>query len=237
MANPEAMTWATQNLGLGADASGEVWLSAVGTLGQRVQTLIGQLEAQNRLLTTANEEINRLKNRGGGDMKQGDYQISRNKDFLALEKFNGDEGTFADWEFKFHNFLRGYKDFEAYLDWAKRLDEEVDEVQFAGLVHQLRTERGPEAVLPDFAWYDDQLYSMLTLFCVGNAITTVKGCREEKCRGGRSWWRLTRDVASKSCVRLERLASAVHHPNAITDYKTGKAQLEAWILKGKSWNA
>ena len=38
--------------------------------------------------------------------------------------------------------------------------------------------------------------------------------------------KLTREVASKLCVCLKRLATAVRHPKASTDHRTGKQQLQ-----------
>ena len=67
------------------------------------------------------------------------------------------------------------------------------------------------------------------MVCTGSALQTVKNLREDsEARGVRAWFQLTRGVAGKSGVRLERLANRVHHPKPITGYAKGKAQLISW---------
>ena len=43
-----------------------------------------------------------------------------------------------------------------------------------------------------------------------------------------SWWKLTREVAGQTGIRLERLADLVHNPKPITSYKDGVMMLEKW---------
>ena len=72
------------------------------------------------------------------------------------------------------------------------------------------------------------------MLCTGSALSSVKNVREEYgIRGAKAYWKITREVASKSGVRLERLADIVHHPKMITDYKVGKQMLENWEAKRK----
>ena len=142
------------------------------------------------------------------------------KSFFALDKFDGDERKFADWDFKLQNFLRPLAGFEEYLDWCKHRDEEITLGDWSGMVENVKLAKGDNA--PDLAWYDGQLYGVLSLLCSGAALSAVKNMREEHGVGGtKLWWKLTRDVANKSGVRLERLAFVVQHPKPITDFATG----------------
>ena len=43
----------------------------------------------------------------------------------------------------------------------------------------------------------------------------------------RGWWQMTREVAGKTGVRLERLSDKVHHPKKVTAY----ADLEKSYLR------
>ena len=57
----QATQWALQEFGLGSDSRGEAWVTAIGILGIRIQTLVILNDATNRLLTSANEELARWK--------------------------------------------------------------------------------------------------------------------------------------------------------------------------------
>jgi hypothetical protein len=84
-------------------------------------------------------------------------------------------------------------------------------------------------VRSDLAWFNNQLYSILSLICKGDALRVVKNLREEiPTRGFRAWYQLTREVASKSGVRLEKLSDRVHHPKPMKSYQDGLAALAKW---------
>ena len=75
----------------------------------------------------------------------------------------------------------------------------------------------------DIVWYDGQFYGVLAMFCTGTALQTVKNqCKNVGLCGSNSWWKLTREVAGKTAVRLERLADLVHDPKVFA-YKEGLA--------------
>ena len=147
------------------------------------------------------------------------------KSFQTLEKWNGSEKTFGDWEFQFQQFVRPYKEFERWLDWLKDQEEEITAHDAADKQREVAA-HNPDVNLE---WYDEQLYAVLSLLTTGSALQTVKNKREQHgTRGSNSWHKLTREVAGKSGVRLERLADLVHHPKAITTYKDALSQLEVW---------
>ena len=66
------------------------------------------------------------------------------------------------------------------------------------------------------------------MLCTRTAFQTVKNQQKYTgVRGANSWWRLTREVAGKTGVRLERLADKVHNPRVFA-YKDGLAALQKW---------
>ena len=146
------------------------------------------------------------------------------KSFQALGKFSGSEKDFADWEFKLQRFVRPFKEMEVWLDWVKDMDTELS-LSEAGVKQREMAQKNPDI---DLAHYDEQFYGVLSLQCEGTALQTVKNQREDVgVRGANAWWKLTREVAGKTGVRLEHLADKVHNPKAFT-YKEGLAHLEQW---------
>ena len=78
-------------------------------------------------------------------------------------------------------------------------------------------------------WFNNQLYAILSLLCKDDALQVVKKLREQPdVRGFKAWHQLTREVASKSGVRLERLSDRVHHPKPMKGYADGLAALAKW---------
>ena len=151
--------------------------------------------------------------------------LSESKAFEKVPIFDGDEKKFSDFEFKLQSALRPYKHFEEFIDWIKNADEEPD---LDSLTQKARAEAQHDPGV-DLLWYDEQLYSVLSLLSVETPLQTVKNVREDTgIRGCKAWYAITREVAGRSGVRLERLADRVHHPKPITQYKDGMAQLAKW---------
>ena len=81
----------------------------------------------------------------------------------------------------------------------------------------------------DIAWYDGQLYTVLSLVCQGDALTTVRQVRDQGgCRGSKAWYQLTREVAGKTGTRLLKLSDKAHNPRAISNYKEARGILNNW---------
>ena len=151
--------------------------------------------------------------------------LKESRAFQSLATWCGGEKTFVDWEFKLQQFVRSYKGFEEYLERVKRQDEELTLIK---LTEKAKAESRADPEV-DILWYDEQLYSILSLKSEGTALSTVKNKREDKgTRGANSWHKLTREVAGKTGVRLERLADAVHKPKTIVSYKDCEKRLIDW---------
>ena len=88
--------------------------------------------------------------------------------------FSGDEKLFSDWEFKLQTFVRPLKQFEAYLDWVKERDSEITVVEWKAMKDSVDLAHGAGNIKLD--WYDDQLYSVLSLLCTDGALASVKKC-------------------------------------------------------------
>ena len=78
-------------------------------------------------------------------------------------------------------------------------------------------------------WMNSQLYSVLSMKVTDTPLQILKAVKEmEGVRGAVAWHRMTREVAGRPGVRLERLADKAHSPKAITSYASALTQLRAW---------
>ena len=122
-------------------------------------------------------------------------------------------------------FLRPFDNYEMLLDWAKDIDEEPQLID----IEEKQEEEKSANYKSDLKWFNNQLYSILSLVCTDDALQVVKNLREEgPTRGFRAWYQLTREVAGKSGVRLEKLSDRVHHPKPMKGYHEGLAVLAKW---------
>ena len=154
-----------------------------------------------------------------------DQQLKVTKSFQSVPKWNGDEKSFTDFDFKLHQFVEPHRGFEKWLDWVKDLDEEPDEAVLQKLAED---EHALDANV-DCWWMNRQIFSILSLTTEDTALQTCKSVKEkEQVRGAVSWFRLTREVAGKTGVRLERLADKVHKPKKMVGYSDGIRLLTAW---------
>ena len=151
--------------------------------------------------------------------------LTEKKSFDKVPTFDGNEKDFTDFEFKFQQFVRPFKYFEQFLDWIKNLDEEPE----IGELQHKAQQTAQEDPKVDILWYDEQLYGVLSLITTSTALQTVKNLRDhEGVRGCKAWYQITREVAGRSGVRLERLADRVHHPKPMSSYKEAMARLIEW---------
>ena len=122
-ANPQFMPVAMQQLGIDENATAAQWANALGALASRLseigdqnaalgvqlQATRDQNEALNNQLNTAHGRLTALEAAGIAQpaWKPRDrMNVTEWKSFFALDKFDGDERKFADWEFKLQNFVR-----------------------------------------------------------------------------------------------------------------------------------
>ena len=194
-------------------------LTATSSPDEYVQ-VINSLHQQMGLLQS---EIIGLKN--GGDSQNGRKNLTDYKSLDQLPKFNGEEKYFSDFEFKLQQFLRPFDNYEMLIDWAKDLDEEPALLD----LEEKQVQEQQAGQKSDLPWFNNQLYSILSLICTDDALQVVKNLREEgPTRGFRAWYQLTREVASKSGVRLEKLSDKVHHPKPMKNLHEGLAVLARW---------
>ena len=181
--------------------------------------VLTQLDADNVALSARVKELEVGEKRKAEERNK--KQWAECKAFTSLKTLSTDCTDFGEWEFKLHQFLRPYSGAEEWMEWVKNLESEPTQ---AG--HDAKRD---ELVDVDLDHYDEQLYSVLSLLCVGTPLQTVRNQRENYgVRGQGAWYKLTREVAGKTGVRLERLADLVHNPKPITSYKDALAMLEKW---------
>ena len=129
--------------------------------------------------------------------------LTEQKAFDKVPKYGGNEKEFGDFEFKLQQLLRPYKHFEEFIDWIKNEEEETN---LDALTQKARAESQHDPTV-DLHWYDEQLYTVMTLLLTDTPLQTVKNLREYTgVRGCKAWHQVTREVAGRTGVRLERLA-------------------------------
>ena len=181
--------------------------------------VLTQLDLDNVKLTDRVKDLEFKANKAKDERDK--KQWTESKTFQLLNKFSNSDGEFPDWEFQLQRFLRPYPGVEEWMDWLKNLDTEPTK--------EVVDEKSKELVDVDLAHFDEQLYGVLCLLCAGTSLMTVRNQRENYgMRGSASWFKLTREVAGKTGVRLERLADLVHNPKVISSYASALAQLEKW---------
>ena len=155
----------------------------------------------------------------------GAKNLADNKSLDQVGKYDGEEKHFSDFEFKLQQFLRPHDNCEAMLDRIKDLESEPCLLDLEEMQSDL-TSQGERC---DLHWFNNQLYSILSLICREDALQVVKNLRKDvQVRKFKAWYQLTREVASKSAVRLEKLSDGVHHPKPMKSYHDGLAALAKW---------
>ena len=198
-----------------------------------MQDAANMIDLMNGVISSLQGEVAALKSQipGHGGNKKS---LIDNKALTQVPFFSGDEKTFTDFEFKLQQFVQPYQGFEETFDWIKDLESEPT-LEVVRAKHEAENSDGLGNGV-DMIYFNKEVYSILSMLCEGDALQTVKNLREDfHGRGFRAWYQLTREVAGKSGVRLERLADRVHKPKVITDYKLGHAMLTKWDAAQEHW--
>ena len=191
--------------------------NAVQNLLQRTQAEVGQLRAQVAALEAARP--------AGAEAGLGEKKLINLKSFQDVPQWSGKELEFGDFEFKLHQFVEPFTNFERFLDYIKDLDEEPT----AGDIAALAREESAKDPKVDDNWMDSQLYSVLSMKLLLDPLQSLKGAKDKiGCRGSVAWHRVTREVAGKSGVRLERLSDKAHYQKKIESYADALQQLRSW---------
>ena len=149
-----------------------------------------------------------------------DSELTRWRTLQQLGKFEGDEKSFKDFEFKLHQFVRQVPGFEKFLDWVEQADVEPNHEA----MEQFKAQTGYQ-----LEYLNDQLYGVLSMVTEGNALGVVMNLMDNHdLRGAQSWFRMTRDAAGKTGPRMRKLRKLVHHPKNISKYSDALSQLIDW---------
>ena len=114
-------------------------------------------------------------------------------------------------------------DFPSLLDYIEKLVEEPDEVTMQ--VYQQRTGVDQDKL----KWLTHQLLQVMSLNCVGDALSHVKSVKDDVLsRGVRVWWRLTQEWQCLSGQRLQGLVGRVLNPGQVKNIMEVTVAVERW---------
>ena len=118
----------------------------------------------------------------------------------------------------------GGMDFPSLLDYIEKLVEEPDEVTMQ--VYQQKTGVDQDKV----KWLTHQLFQVMSLNCIGDALSHVKSVKDDLLsRGVRVWWRLTQEWQCLSGQRLQGLVGRVFNQvKNIMEVTVAVERWEAW---------
>ena len=141
------------------------------------------INALHREVAVLKNEVSVLKAGGVYNMAKDEKHQKDLKDlksFSSLPTWDGSEKTFGDFEFKLHQFVEPFKNFEKWLDWVKALDTEQDFQKPNGLA-QPEHAKDPSVGLH---WMNRQIYTVVSLTTTDSPLQTLKGVKEsDKVRG------------------------------------------------------
>ena len=108
--------------------------------------------------------------------------------FSSIPKYGGSSKEYDSWKFQMAQFLAEDMDFPGLLDFFETLVEEADDVTMQ--LYQQRTGVAEDKL----KWLTHQLFQVMSLNCVGDALSHVKSVKDDlQLRGVRVWWRLTQE--------------------------------------------
>ena len=135
--------------------------------------------------------------------------VTARRAFSSIPKCGGSSKEYDSWKFQMAQFLAEDMDFPSLLDFIEKLIEEPDEVTMQ--VYQPRTGVDQDKL----QWWTHQLFQVMSLNCVGDAIS-VKSVKDDlQLRGVRVWWRLTQEWQCLSGQRLQGFVGRVFNPGQV----------------------
>ena len=146
--------------------------------------------------------------------------------FSSIPKYGGSSKEYDSWKFQMAQFLAEDMDFPGLLDYIEKLVEEPDDVTMQA--SQQRTGVAEDKL----KWLTHQLFQVMSLNCVGDALSHVKSVKDGlQLRGVRVWWRLTQEWQCLSGQRLQGLVGGVFNPGQVKNIKEVTVAVERW----KAW--
>ena len=144
--------------------------------------------------------------------------------FMTLPKYEGKAETYDAWKFQAGQFLGEEVYFTEFLQYLEGLAADPDEHDLADFATA-----NPNIPVEKVGWMSHQMYQVLSLNCIGDALSHIKGLQPDtKLRGARAWWRLTQEWQSMSGQRLQGLVGRVYSPEKTKNYRDVMVALEKW---------
>ena len=143
--------------------------------------------------------------------------------FSSIPKYGGSSKEYDSWKFQMAQFLAEDMDFPGLLDYIEKLVEEPDDVTMQA--YQQRTGVAEDKL----KWLTHQLFQVMSLNCVGDALSHVKSVKDDlQLRGVRVWWRLTQEWQCLSGQRLQGLVGRVFNPGQVKNIMEVTVAVERW---------
>ena len=150
--------------------------------------------------------------------------------YNSLKQYDGKTTHFEHWKFQVEAFFGEELAYPAFLDWAEKLPSEADDQD---LLNYAATSG---VTMEQLRWMNHQLYHVLSLNCVGEALDKVKNMSEQKeTRGINTWNKLVREHQGWSAQRMIGLIGRIFNPTRAKKYDETMALVEAWELKLKEY--
>ena len=181
------------------------------------------------------ETLRRLMSGGehGGGQGGGEQRASRpmpmtaRRAFSTLPRYPGKAEEFDNWKFQMSQFLSEEPQYIAFLEW---IEMRQDEIQKEDLTEYTLSVEGLVDV--ETEWMNHQLYQVLSLNCIGDALVQIKNLKGfPATRGANAWLKLIKEHEGMSAQRLSGLVGRVYEPERVKRYQDARVALELWELR------
>jgi hypothetical protein len=158
--------------------------------------------------------------------KKKKEDITMQKGFGDLPKLTGKPESQASWRFKMYQYLTKDLKYVEILNWieAKKgmiTEEEINDFE----MNNETLEAG------DMMWYNSQLWSILTMNCVDEALGQIRNLEDQPgTRGVNAWYRVTKDFRGMSAQRLIGLVERTYAPARIKKIEELPNGIEEWEM-------
>ncbi len=193
-------------------------VAAITRMSETIEKMQGAQEEQEKRMMDLMEKF--ASGKKGGPGPGGREDVTTLKGFTDLLKNDGKPETFDNWRFKMHQFLTKDETYVDLLKWIEGLRAEV--------VPEVVEQHGKDKGI-DMKWYNSQLWAVLTMNCIGDALGQIKNLEQDtEVRGVNAWLRVTRDFRGMSAQRLIGLVGRVFAPTRVKRIADVTLALEKW---------
>jgi len=203
---------------------------------QRITELEQALtNAENRVKAAADQVIE-LGNPG----RRGIGALTSKRSFAVLDKWDGKEATFEPWQWKMRCFLQEEQGWGELLRLVEDLKTEPTNDTMMKVKEELVTKGIPGvdvgSVHETVNLMNKQLYQVLTMNLMGDALAPIKLRAEDFLTNGVAcWWKMAKDNIGMTPQRLQSLAKIVLQPTRVRDMKDVSSAIDKWETAQKEY--